>query len=145
MFSSLLTSLSAEVPFEWPSLWWQWLLWILGIIGSVLVTIVAIRFTVSLDLNAVLKARRERQISRIQNACTHLMIDHDGKGTFRVTDCFYSPTGTLVHQCSRCQVTSWNPQRDYPGRAEYYVANFDAYMEADKRFSKLLRKAGYSN
>ena len=145
MFSFLVTSLSTEVPFEWPSTWWQWMLWIFGTVGGVLVAIVAVRFTVSLDLNSVLKARRERQISRIQNACTHLMIEHDGKETLTITDCFYSPPGTLIHQCSRCQLTSWNPERDYPGRADYYLAHIDEYLEAEKKFSKLLRKAGYTN
>ena len=136
---------SISLPFGFPETWWQWLLWAIGSICTLLLTIIAIRFTISLDLNALLKARRERQISRIQNACPHLSIDHVGVKTIRVTDSFYSPPGTVMSFCSRCQVPSWNPEREYPGRAEYYLANIDAYLEAEKAFSKLLKKAGYTN
>lgn len=135
---------SISLPVGFPETWWQWLLWAIGSIFTLLLAIVAIRFSISLDLNAVLKARRERQISRIQNACIHLWIDHDGVQTLRVTDSFYSPPGTLMSFCSRCQVTSWNPEREYPVRAEYYVANIDAYLETEKSFSKMLKKAGYT-
>ncbi len=137
-------TMSSMGPAEMPSTWWQWFVSIISIVGGVLLAIVAIRFRVSLDLNAFLKARRDKQISRIQNACPHLMIDRVGQDTFRITDCFHSPPGTSIHQCSRCQLTSWNPERDYPGRADYYAANIDAYLEAEKRFSRLLRKAGYA-
>jgi len=124
-----------------PSTWWQWPLWLVGI----LLTIVAIRFTISLDLNALLKTRHDKRIAQIQNACTHLRIDYTGDGQFRVQLTFASPPGTVQYFCTRCQVLSWNPDSDYPDRAEYYVKHYEEYIKAEKAFGKLLKKAGYSN
>ena len=134
---------SISLPFGFPETWWQWLLWAIGSICTLLLAIVAIRFTISLDLNALLKARRERQISRIQNACTHMFIEYAGDGQFRVQRTFISPPGTIQHVCTRCRLASWNPDLDYPNRAEYYVAHYEEYIEAEKAFGKLLKKAGY--
>lgn len=124
-----------------PTTWWQWLLCLAGL----LITLVAIRFTFSLDLNAWAKDRNEKQISRIQNACTHMHIDHVGEGQYRVQPTFVSPPGTVQYFCKRCQLASWNPDEEYPRRGEYYVAHIDEYLAAEKAFGKLLKKSGYSN
>ena len=125
-----------------PETWWQWLIWV----GGILIAILAVlRFTFSLDINAWLKARHEKQISRIQNACTHIFIEYAGDGRYRVQPTFVSPPGTVQYFCTRCQLVSWNPDSDYPDRAEYYVKHYDEYIKAEKAFGKLLKKAGYSN
>lgn len=144
MASQLFTSIGTMGPIEVPSTWWQWLLSVIGVIGGILLTIVAFRFSVSLDLNALLKARHEKQIARIQNACTHMYIEYAGDGQFIVQRTFISPPGTIQHVCTRCRLASWNPDLDYPNRAEYYVAHYEEYIEAEKAFSKLLKKSGYS-
>jgi hypothetical protein len=61
----------------------------------------------------------------------------------RVTNLFYSPPGVVFFICSRCQVTSLNPDLEYGGRAEYYVRHTDEYLAAEARFSKMLKRYGY--
>jgi hypothetical protein len=118
--------------------WWQIPIWVLGLALSAL----AIRFTVSLDLNQVLSNRQNRRIIRLQNACTHMYLEPTETGV-RVTNLFYSPPGVVYFICSRCQVTSFNPENDFAGRAEHYARNTEAYLLAEARFSKLLKKYGY--
>lgn len=125
--------------FELPSTWWEWSIWVLALLASVFL----VRLTVALDLNAFLKSRRDMKIVRLQNACPHLFIDHLGEGNFRVTSCFESPPGTLMSICNRCQRTSWNPRTEFDGSAEYFTSNIDAYLQAEKRFVKLLKKYRY--
>jgi hypothetical protein len=129
-----------QVNLEFPESWWQWIVFaFVGILGIFLV-----RLTITLDLNSLLRDRRQKRIAQLQNACTHLLIENLGEGKLRVTDCFYSPPGTLLVKCSRCQLTSYDPQRDYPGRADFFTSNIDTYLQSEKEFSRLLKKFGYT-
>jgi hypothetical protein len=126
--------------FQLPSTWWEWSLWVLAGLASIFL----VRLTVSLDLNLLMKSRRELKIARLQNACPHMLIDYLGEGNFRITSCFQSPPGTTLYFCNRCQRTSWNPNIEFDGAAEYYTANPTEYANAEKRFSRLLKKYRYS-
>jgi ABC-type uncharacterized transport system fused permease/ATPase subunit len=131
--------ISQPLTFEPPTSWWQWILLVLAVLLGVFI----VRLTVTLDLNSFLKDRRQRGTTQLQNACTHLLIENLGEGTLRVTNCFFSPSGTTAFYCSRCQVVSYNPERDYAGREEYYTKHIDEYLKAEKQFGRLLKKYGH--
>lgn len=126
--------------FELPTTWWEWSLWVVALLASIFL----VRLTISLDLNALLKSRRELKIARLQNACPHMFIEYLGDGKFIVTDCFESPPGTVMWFCNRCQRRSWNPTSEFNGRAQFFTSNTEEYLIAEKRFSKLLKKYRYS-
>lgn len=130
-----------SLPSEMPTTWWEWILFALAVIFGVFL----VKVTVQFDLNVYLKDRSQRRIARLQNACTHLVIEPAGEGQMHVTSCFQSPPGTVQYFCSRCQVMSYNPEREFSKRTEYYIQHLSEYYEAEERFIKMLRRAGYSD
>lgn len=137
---SYIQKVNMPITFEPPTSWWQWTLFALAVLLGAFI----VRLTISLDLNSFLRDRRQRGITQLQNACTHLLIENLGEGTLRVTNCFFSPSGTTAYYCSRCQVVSYNPERDYSGREDYYTKHIDEYLKAEKKFSRLLKKYGHT-
>ncbi len=128
--------MNLPLAFEMPASWWQWTLFVL----ASLLGIFLVRLTVSFDLNLFLADRRLRGVAQMQNACTHLLIESVGDGKLRVSSCFFSPPGTTAYHCRRCQAVSYNPERDFSGRDNYYTAHIDDYLKAEKKFSRLLKK-----
>ena len=124
---------------QWPETWWQWLILLLGMVLAIFV----IKISVTLNLNEFLAVRLKRKNIQLQNSCTHLTIVPGENNQLLVTDHFYSPPGTIIYVCSRCQLQTYNPDLQFPGRAEYFAANIDKYIEAQKRFERRLRKQKY--
>jgi len=111
---------------------------IVAIIGTI-----AIRVTFSFDLNRYFEDKRKRYIPRLQNACTHLEFISDDK-TRKVgfQSLFISPPGTLQWQCQRCGLVKHLQDNEIERQAEYYLQNPDEFKKQNKKFSKLLKKAG---
>lgn len=130
------TYLSAQMP----ETWWQWLILLLGIVLAFFV----IKISVTLNINELLAARLKRRNIQLQNACPHLTIMPNENRQLLVTDHFYSPPGSIMYICNRCQLQTYDPDAQFPGRAEYFTSNIDKYIEAQRRFEQLLKKQKYT-
>ena len=109
-----------------------------AIIGTIV-----IRVTFSLDLNKYLEDRRKRYIPKLQNACTHLeFISDDKTRKVGLQSLFISPPGTLQWQCQRCGLVKHLQDNEVERQMGYYFKNPDEFKRQNKKFSKLLKKAG---
>lgn len=114
-----------------------------AVIILAVISIIAIRIT--FDLNKFLERRDKNLLQKLKNACTHMAMEpagqEEGLPIFHCQSLFESPVGTLQWQCQRCGLVR-NHNNDYEQTAEYYAKNPDKYLEKQKKFQKLLKKAG---
>lgn len=122
--------------------WWQLLLLM---IGSAL-SIVVVRIAISFDINKFLDRRDKKLQQKLRNACTHLDMNPIGREgnemIYKVQSLFESPPGTIKWRCRRCGAIK-NHDNDYEERANYYAQHPKEYIKQQKRFNKLIKKAGY--
>jgi 5-bromo-4-chloroindolyl phosphate hydrolysis protein len=109
---------------------------------TVVLGVVAIRISLTLDINKYLEGRRKSYIPKIRNACTHLSFTKGDDGQIGVQSYFISPPGTLQWQCQRCGMIKYQQDGDFERDVEYYSKNIDEYKKKNKRFNKLLKKSG---
>lgn len=102
-----------------------------------------LKLTFTINVNDLLKRRDARRRSKLQNSCTHLIIEPAGNGNIGVEECFISPPGTIQYFCRKCQRVSFDPSNEFRSQFSYYVANVDKYLEAEKKFQSMLKRFGY--
>lgn len=103
---------------------------------------VAIKISLTFDLNKYLEDRRKSYIPKLQNACPHVNLTSIGDGQIEVTSHFISPPGTMQWQCQRCKLVKYTQESEIRRDAEYYIKNVDEYLHKNKRFAKLLKRSG---
>jgi hypothetical protein len=115
----------------------------LSLIIAGLLAIIAIKITFSFDINEYLKRRDEKLMGKVRNNCTHAGIEKIGD-EIGIRSTFISPFGTAKWVCQRCGLTLYNVNReDENKRIKYYLENIAEFEKQEKKFNKLLRKAGY--
>lgn len=113
-------------------------------IGAIIVLVlgvIAVRVSLTFDINKFLERRDKKLSQRLKNTCTHLEMLPTEDGQFQIRSLFESPPGTLKWQCQRCGLIA-NHDNDFESRAEYYSKNPEKYLAKYKEFHKLLKKSG---
>jgi hypothetical protein len=105
--------------------------------------IIAVKITFSLDLNKYLESRNEKHKAKAKNACLHFEFVPKSDNEIVVHSFFVSPSGTANYICQRCGLISLHLDQDSMQRTiDYYVKNIKDYNKQNKKFHKLLKKAG---
>ena len=106
------------------------------------VSVIVIKITFSFNLNEYLKTRDEKRKGKIKNYCTHAHIKKVNNNV-AIQSSFISPSGTLSWVCQKCglQIHHLDDQ-DEDRRIRYFLENPKEYSKQDKKFQKLLKKAG---
>lgn len=105
--------------------------------------VIAIKITLSFDLNKFLDSRKEGYKAKCQNACLHFEFVNIQENQIEAHSFFVSPSGTLSYICQRCgQMRAHLDHDGMQRRINYYLKNIDEYNKQNKKFHKLLKKAG---
>ena len=115
---------------------------ILAIIGGI-TAVVALKFTVSFNVNEFIKDRREwKQEVRIANAralCPHVDIVEEG-GEPGIRSTYISPSGTTQWQCQKCGHTTYG--RDLlEDNLQSWGGDIPGLLSRLKEFSKAAKLA----
>jgi len=110
---------------------------IIAIIG-----VVTIRFSFTFDINKSREAKQESYRQRLINACPHVKNFVDEYGQHGLQSTYISPPGTIVWQCQRCGHQAYQQGDEFNVRVQYYIDHLDEFNAQNKRFKKLLKKAG---
>jgi hypothetical protein len=116
---------------------WQFV----GVIATFVATFIAIKVSLSFDVNKYLDSRKKAYMVKLRNACTHVDFVK-AHGNIVVRTLFVSPPGTVQWQCQRCGVAKFMQDGELESYRDYYVENPDEYRKREKRFLKLAKKAG---
>ena len=118
---------------------WQFV----GLFVLTVISIIAIRIT--FDLNKFLERRDKKLQQKLKNACSHMTMElvgqENGLPVYRCQSLFESPPGVFQWQCQRCGLVR-NHNNDHKQMAEHYAKNPDEYLKKQRKFQKLLKKAG---
>lgn len=108
-----------------------------------IVTILAIKITITFDWNKYQKTKDEKLKAKLQNACSHLQLNIRDDG-IEYKSFFQSPSGTHLWHCSRCGQTRYSySEEDMLKKATFYFQNRNRYYEDNKKFNKIMKKLGY--
>lgn len=92
-----------------------------GLVVLVIISIVAIKITFSIDINRLLERRDKNNGSKFINACPHFQfIKFEGAG-FEVRSLFYKPAGTFMHKCRQCGVVVALDMEQHERQANYFI------------------------
>jgi hypothetical protein len=113
------------------------------VIGFVVLVfgVVAIRISLTFDLNRYLDSRKSTLRAKAKNACTHFDIEPVGDD-IQVQSLFISPPGTSQYQCQRCGLTKHIQDGEVEAMAEYWLKHVDEYNKQQEKFHKILKKIG---
>ena len=113
------------------------------LLGIIFGGLIAIRVTFNFDLNKYLDSRKEGYKAKCKNACLHFEFISKGNEHVEVRSFFVSPPGTVSYICQRCGMVRLHlDEEDYQRQVDYYLKNLKDYHKRNKRFHKLLKKAG---
>ena len=112
-------------------------------VASLAVSIIAVKFAVTFDINRWMENKRNRDEEKLQNLCPHVYIDLQPDGNILIESHFYSPRGTIQYFCRQCgKMTYGETIPLYVMRIWSDPANWDSYIKREKDFKKLARKMG---
>ncbi len=116
---------------------------ILSIIITIAILIVAIKITFTFDINKYLESRKKDLENKIKNYCPHAYVI-SVEGGVKVQSAFISPSGTTNYICERCQLVTYHiDEMTERQRVQSFAKDLKEYNKQEKKFQKLLRKAGY--
>lgn len=114
---------------------------VFGLLIIVLVGIVAIKITVTFNINDYLKSRHEKDHAKAINACPHTVINMYDDETIVIESRLISPPGTVQWHCQKCgHITSDSMLGER--LMKHYSGNVDELLKQEKRFQKVLKKSG---
>lgn len=116
----------------------QLIVLIIVIVGSV----IAIKLTITFDINKYLENRQQARYQKIKNSCPHFAMIPLNNNKVEIRSLFVSPPGTVQHQCRKCGLVTYLDIQQHERQADYYLNNLDEYTKANKKFNKLLKKSG---
>lgn len=117
---------------------WQ----IIGIAITLILGFIAVKISLSFDINKHLESKKEQNRVKIMNACTHMEILLTEDKKMGVRSCFVSPPGTLQYQCQKCGLITYRDDEGWERTAKYYLNNPEEYKKQNDKFNKLLKKSG---
>src|SRR5690606_23572374 len=97
---------------------------IIWLIIAVSVAIIAIKITISFDVNEFLKSRNEKFLLKAKNHCPHARFMKTPDGKFGIQSNFVSPSGTTNYICTTCQLVVYDIN-DENTRIQYFLENPD--------------------
>jgi len=103
--------------------------------------VVAVRISLTFDLNHHLDGRKSTLKAKAKNACTHFDIEPVGDD-LQIQSLFISPPGTLQYQCQRCGLIKYMQDGEVEAMAEYWIKHVDEYNKHQEQFHKILKKIG---
>ncbi len=101
---------------------------------------IAVKLTITFDLNKFLTDRKKSKLNKLRNACTHHNVVKEGD-EYGLQSLFVSPPGTLQWQCQQCGAVRYFADGERERMTKYYLDNFEEFTEAQKKFQKLLKKS----
>ncbi|OJU88183.1 hypothetical protein BGO17_04410 [Candidatus Saccharibacteria bacterium 49-20] len=109
---------------------------------AIVLSVIAIKFTFSIDVNKLLERRDKNNSQKLQNACPHFqLVGLEGK-EFEVRSLFYKPAGTFMHKCRQCGVITALDEEQHERDANHYVKNPQALIDEQAKLTKLAKKTG---
>jgi len=117
--------------------WQIVLLLVIAIIG-----VITIRFSFTFDINKSKEAKQSSYRQKIMNACPHVKVISNENGEYGLQSTYISPPGTMQWQCQRCGHATYKQDNEFEVRVQYYVDHIDDFNKQNKKFKKLLKKAG---
>ena len=114
---------------------------IVGII-TVAVSFVAIKVSLSFDINKYLDSRSRLHAQKLRNACPHVQLKLTSDGKVQGQSLYVSPPGDIRWQCQQCGQVTHLLGNEFQEMVEYYLQNIDEYHKQDKKFTKLLKRSG---
>lgn len=112
----------------------------IGVIG----TVVALKFTISFDVNEYIKDRRawkqEVRIARTRALCPHIDIVEDEDGDTGLRSAYISPSGTTQYQCQNCGHRTYGVGH-IEGDLRMWGEDLEALVERLKEFREAARRA----
>ena len=116
---------------------------IIWTIGAIVLAVIAIKFTISFDLNEYQKRKDEKLKVKMKNNCNHATIEKIGD-KFRIRSRFSSPCGTHNWYCDRCGFECFNINEEIEQRRiTDLLNNPKKFYKQEAKFGKLLKKVGY--
>jgi hypothetical protein len=106
---------------------------VLGVIG--------IRIGFQFDVNKFLEGRKESYIAKSRNACTHMQVVKV-EDRYAFQSLMVSPPGTIAWHCQRCGLSTHPQEGQFERDADYYQKHMSVFRDKEKRFHKMLKKAG---
>ncbi len=118
---------------------------IIRIIIAITLSIVAVRFSFSFDINKFLEDRRKIAENKAKNVCTHLFPYYTNKWEIAwLKSAFLSPAWTTSRVCQKCWLILYDIDEEHEkDKINYYFAHNKEYKKREKNFEKLLKKAWY--
>lgn len=110
--------------------------------GSVLLvalSIIAVRFAITLDLVAWRKETRRQLEHKMRLSCPHAIVEYDGNDREVFHSCFVLQPGTSEYQCCLCD-TKTKSVGPIQFLMQQYVENPELYYEQQSRFRRIYRK-----
>ena len=94
-------------------------------------------------LNEYLKRRDKKLKGKIKNYCTHANIKNFDD-VIGIESSFISPSGTTNWICEKCGLQIYHLDKKGEKRKfEYFFKNPKKFKKQEKKFQKLLKKAGF--
>ncbi len=116
---------------------------LITLIVGIIVGVVAIRISLNFDINRYIENRQERLKRKARNHCAHLELIPTGDNALKARSLWVSPPGTTNWICQRCGTIKLHHSNDeWERAAQYYIENIDEYTKMNKKFHKILKKAG---
>lgn len=115
----------------------------LVLLVTIIIGAIAIKVVFTVDINKYLEGKQNRLAGKAMNTCTHVqLIRTAADSSFSFQSYFVSPPGTSAWRCQKCQLTRWEPGGDFDREAEFYMKNLEVFKRRNKKFNKILKKAG---
>lgn len=109
------------------------------LIVVIVFSVIAIKLTITFDLNRYLEDRKKMNMNRLRNACTHHQVVSLGE-QHSLQSLFISPPGTVQWQCQQCGAAKYFSDGELERMTQYYLDNFEEFVKQQKKFQKLMKK-----
>jgi hypothetical protein len=87
------------------------------------ISVIAVRLTVTFDINKYQEERKKNNLTKLRNACTHHRVIKEGK-QYGLQSLFISPPGTLQWQCQQCGTIRFFADGESEQMTKYYLKIF---------------------
>jgi len=111
---------------------------------AIAISVIAIKFTVTFDINEYLRSRKNKIDNQIKSYCTHVYVSLVDDSQLKYQSVFISPSGTISYVCKRCGLIVHHiDDSDEAERIQNLLKNPEKYYKQENKFKKLLKKGGY--
>lgn len=120
----------------------EWESW--EVVIALVVAILAIRITATINVTELLKHRRERQLQSLQALCPHVSIEIDATAErIAIQRLAISPPGTIEWFCERCLAPFPGGQSQANSNTRYWTQHPKQLVARQKKFLKRAKRQGF--